>query len=131
MRTKVQSLASLSGLRIQRCPELCCRSQVRLGSGIAVTVVQASGSSSDSTPSLGISTCHGYSPKKQKQTNPPKTQGPYGQLCFTKCACGSEHCDYQAGHMPNSSNCAHFALGVNAAVLSLSLNVVSASKCGI
>ena len=39
MRWRVQSLASLNGLRIQRCHELWCRSQVRLGSGVAVAVV--------------------------------------------------------------------------------------------
>ena len=39
-RIWVQSLASLSGLRIQRCHELQCRSQMRLQSGIAVAVVQ-------------------------------------------------------------------------------------------
>ena len=33
------SLASLSGLRIQRCCELCCSLQTWLGSGIAVAVV--------------------------------------------------------------------------------------------
>ena len=32
MRTQVRSLASLSGLRIQCCPELCCRSKTWLGS---------------------------------------------------------------------------------------------------
>ena len=36
--TRVQSLASFSGLRIQRCHELWCRSQMRLGSGVAVAV---------------------------------------------------------------------------------------------
>ena len=30
MRTQVRSLASLSGLRIRRCGELCCRLQMRL-----------------------------------------------------------------------------------------------------
>ena len=39
MRTLVQSLAPLSGLRMQRCQELWCKSQMRLESGIAVTVV--------------------------------------------------------------------------------------------
>ena len=34
----VQSLASLSGLRIRRCHELWCRLQTRLGSRIAVAV---------------------------------------------------------------------------------------------
>ena len=41
MRLWVQSLTSLSGLRMQRCLELWCRSQTRfrLRSGVAVTVV--------------------------------------------------------------------------------------------
>ena len=34
-----RSLASLSGLRIQHCPELWCRSQTWLGSRVAVAVV--------------------------------------------------------------------------------------------
>ena len=38
MRFRVQSLAWLSGLRIQCCHELWCRSQTGLGSGIAVAV---------------------------------------------------------------------------------------------
>ena len=38
MRIQVRSLASLSELRIQRCQELWCRSQMRLGSGVAVAV---------------------------------------------------------------------------------------------
>ena len=38
MRLRVQSLALLSGLRILRCSELWCRSQMQLGSGIAVPV---------------------------------------------------------------------------------------------
>ena len=36
----VQSLALLSGLKIQCCCKLQCRSQMQLGSGIAVAVVQ-------------------------------------------------------------------------------------------
>ena len=38
-RMQVRSLASLSGLRIQRCYELWCRSQMQLRSGVAVAVV--------------------------------------------------------------------------------------------
>ena len=34
-------MALLSGLRIWRCRELCCRLQTRLRSPVAVTVVQA------------------------------------------------------------------------------------------
>ena len=34
MRLRVQSLASLNGLRIQHCCELWCRWQTQLGSGI-------------------------------------------------------------------------------------------------
>ena len=60
----VQSLASLSGLMIQCCHELWCRSQTRPGSGVAVTVAQASSYSSDSSPSLGTSICCRYNPKK-------------------------------------------------------------------
>ena len=47
--------------------ELWCRSQMLLGSGIAVAVAQVSSYSYDSTPSLGTSTCHGYGPKKTKK----------------------------------------------------------------
>ena len=39
MRLQVRSLASLSGLGIQRYLELWCRKQMRLGSGIAMAVV--------------------------------------------------------------------------------------------
>ena len=46
-RLRVRFLASLSELRIQHCHELWCRSQTKLGSGVAVAVVQASSHSSD------------------------------------------------------------------------------------
>ena len=64
MRLQVRSLASLSGLRIQHCCELWYRSQMRLGSCVAVTVAQASSCSSEETTSLG--TFLGCGPKKQK-----------------------------------------------------------------
>ena len=48
VRTEIQSLALVSGLRIWRCHEMCCRSWARLGSGVAVAVVCAGGYSSDS-----------------------------------------------------------------------------------
>ena len=38
MRTQVRSLALLSGLRLQRCRELWCRSHTWLGSHVAVAV---------------------------------------------------------------------------------------------
>ena len=47
MRTWVRCLALLSGLRIQHCREMRCRSQTRLGSGVAVALAQASSCSSD------------------------------------------------------------------------------------
>ena len=40
MRTRVPSLALLSGLRILRCCELQCRWQTRLGSGVAVAPIR-------------------------------------------------------------------------------------------
>ena len=70
MRLEIQSLASLSGLRIRGCCELWCRLQTWFGSGaavaVAVAVAVAGSYSSDSTPSLGISICRRCSPKKTK-----------------------------------------------------------------
>ena len=41
--------------------------QTQLGSGVAMAVAQASDYSSDLTPSLGTSICHGGGPKKIKK----------------------------------------------------------------
>ena len=81
MRLRVRSLASLSWLRIWRCHELWCWSQMWLGSGVAVAVVLASGYSSDYTPSLGTSICHKHSPKKKKKNTglSPKQQQEAGR----------------------------------------------------
>uniref|UniRef100_A0A8D0WRM8 FAM13A-like domain-containing protein n=1 Tax=Sus scrofa TaxID=9823 RepID=A0A8D0WRM8_PIG len=57
----------LSGLRTWRCRELWCRSQIRLGSGVAVAVVEAGSCSSNSAPSLGTSIYSGCGPKKKKK----------------------------------------------------------------
>ena len=69
MRTQVQSLASISGLRIRRCHELWCRLQTRVGAHVAVAVVQAGSYGSDLTPSLGTSIGQGRNPKKTKDKN--------------------------------------------------------------
>ena len=53
MRKRVPSLASISGLRIWYCSEVCCRSQMWLGSHIITALVQAGGYSSTMSPSLG------------------------------------------------------------------------------
>ena len=66
MRLQVRSLASLSGLSIQHCCQLWCRSQAQLGSCITVALVQAGSCRSHQTRSLGTSICHGCGPKKQK-----------------------------------------------------------------
>ena len=60
-------MASLSGLRIQPCCELWCRSQMHLRSGIAVAMAQAGSYRSDWTPGLGTSICHRCGPKKNKK----------------------------------------------------------------
>ena len=39
VRLRIRSLALLSGLRIRRCRELWCRSQMQLGSCVAVALV--------------------------------------------------------------------------------------------
>ena len=67
----LEDAGSIPGLaqcvRIQHCHELWCRSQTQLGSGIVVAVVQASGYSSDSNPSLGAYICVRCGPKRQKK----------------------------------------------------------------
>ena len=75
MKTWVWSLASLSGLRIWRCHELSCRSQMRPGSGVAVAVMQASGCSSNLTPSMGTSIGPGCGLKKKKKKNKKESVG--------------------------------------------------------
>ena len=66
MRMRVWSLASLTGLRIQRCCEPWCRSQMQLGSCVAVAVVVAGSYSSSWTPSLGTSMYLNVALKRQK-----------------------------------------------------------------
>ena len=60
----------LSGLRIRHCHEPWYRSQMRLGSGVAVA--KAGSYSSDSTPSLGTSICRGCGPRKDKKSKKKK-----------------------------------------------------------
>ena len=68
----VQSLAFLSGLRIRRCRELWCRSQMRFGCRVAVAVAYAGGYSSSQTPSLGTSVCHSGALKDKKRKKKKK-----------------------------------------------------------
>ena len=65
MRMQVQSLAPLSELQIWCGCELWYSLQMWLGSGMAVA--EAGSCSSDSTPSMGTSICHGCVPKKKKK----------------------------------------------------------------
>ena len=64
----VRYLALLNGLKIQRCRELWCTSQIWLRSRIDMALAQTGCYSSNWTPSLGTSICHGYSPRKGKKT---------------------------------------------------------------
>jgi len=61
--------ALLRGLRIWCCRELWCWLQMQLRSGVAVALALAGGYSSDLTPSLGTSMCHGSGPRKGKHTH--------------------------------------------------------------
>ena len=70
MKMWVPSLGLHCGLRIWRCCELWCRSQIQLGPGVTVAVVQAGGCSSYLTPSWGTSICRGFDPKKDVTLNP-------------------------------------------------------------
>ena len=67
MRLQVQSLASLSGLRIWPCCELCCRSQPQLGSMLLWLWCRPASVAPIMTPSLGTSIRCGWSPKKKKK----------------------------------------------------------------
>ena len=75
IRVRVQSLAWLSGLRIQWCYELWCKLRTWLGYGVAVAVVLAGSCSSIWTPSLQTPMCHGCGSKTNKQTK-NKTKKP-------------------------------------------------------
>ena len=84
MRMWVPSLVLLSGLGIRWCCELWCRSQMQLGSHIAVAVVQASSYGSNLTPHLETSICSRCGPKegktnKQNQPSPFK-RSKYGEI---------------------------------------------------
>ena len=89
MRLQVRSLPLLSGLRIRRCRELWCRSQTRLQSQVAVALAEASGYSSDSTPSLGTSICRRCGPKKREEKKRARlSQGhTKGSLCLPFHTC--------------------------------------------
>ena len=67
MRTKVWSLASLSGLGIQHCRVLWCRTQTWLGSGVAVAVAQAGGYSSEDSWPGNLPSAEGVALKRLKQ----------------------------------------------------------------
>ena len=66
MGLRIQSLVSLSGLRIPRCHKLWCRSQTWHGFGVVVAVAVARLAAAAPTPSLGTSICHRCNPKKEK-----------------------------------------------------------------
>ena len=77
MRMWIQSLALLSWLKVWCCC-MRCRLQTGLWSGVAMSVVSASSSSSDSTPSprLETSICPGCSPKKNKKEKKKRLMTP-------------------------------------------------------
>ena len=66
-------------VRMRPCRELWCRSQRHLRSGVAMIVGQASSCSSDSTPCLGPSLCHGCGPQYTSiRSNPIHIILPFG-----------------------------------------------------
>ena len=67
MRTWVQSLALLRGLRLWYCCTRQCRSQVCLGFRVSVAVVYTGSCSSDGTPSPGTPICLKCSLKKKER----------------------------------------------------------------
>ena len=73
VKMQVRFLASLSGLSIECCCELWCRSQTQLRSGVAVAVAKASSYSSDLTPAWELLYVTGAA-RKSKQANKIKTK---------------------------------------------------------
>ena len=77
------------------CHELWCRLQMRLGSCVAVAMVQAGSCSSDWTPSLGTFIHLKKKKKKKKERNevcPTPCKGPATQQVFNKCYLTSGPC---------------------------------------
>ena len=72
MRMQAPSRALLSGLRVWSCPELWCRWQMRIRSGVALAGVEAGSCSSNWTPSLGTSMCLRGGPRKDKKELSPR-----------------------------------------------------------
>ena len=72
--------ASFSRIRIRGCPELCCRSQMQLGSHIALAMAEACSCTSDMTSSLGTSTGSTCVPQRRKQLNQETT--PHTHIWF-------------------------------------------------
>ena len=95
MRTRVQSLALLSGLRIWHCCEPWCRSQGQLRSCVAVAMAWTGICISDLVPSLETSKCHGCGPKKQTKQNKTKQKKTNNKNTLTElpCVSGSLHLD--------------------------------------
>ena len=87
VRMQVQSLTSLTGLRIQPCHKLRCRSKMWLGSGIAVAGVQAGSWSSDSMPSLGTAIPRMQLLKKKKRKKEKKRKKKLTLKAFSKKKC--------------------------------------------
>ena len=67
MRMQFQSLALLSELGIWHCCELWCRSQIWLGSLVAVAVAQAGSCSSHLTPSPELPYVTGMAIKRKRK----------------------------------------------------------------
>ena len=71
MKTQVQPLTLLSGLRIWHCREPWCRSQTQLRFGVAVVRLAAAAL----PPSLGTSICHGAAKKRRRRGEKKKGKG--------------------------------------------------------
>ena len=99
VRMQVWCLALLNGLRIWCCFKLWHRSQMPLGSIVAMAVAQAYNCRSNSTPSLGTSICCRYG-HKQKKNSIPKA---FLFFFFFKTVSLS-HCVPAFGSLPNTSD---------------------------
>ena len=89
MRFQVQSLASLSGLRIRCCPELWCRLQTRLRSGVTVALGRPAATALighlDWEPPYATGAALKRQKDKKKKINVWKSVFPYQQQAIRKC----------------------------------------------
>ena len=132
LRLWLGSLASPTGSGTQCCRELWPRSQRWLESRVALAVVQAGSRSSDSTPSLGTSSCLRCGPQKAKTKNkkPPQSQqffppSLFVLVCFRDILCVLCGCLVPLSTVGRRLRLARWSSGIPALPICLELSLLT------